>query len=180
MRIKKRIMVFLTAFLMLSYIQVEAAPSAKTLSVTRYQQEKTNWCWAASAKMLGKYFGKTKTQSQICQYVKGNTNNVGASNREITKAMEYATGKNSSITGNLTFTEIKSFIGDKGKPIGMSMAWNSGGGHVLVMKGYTSNQSVVLVDPAQGCTGGTYPLYKLINGTSIQSGTGYYDNSWTF
>ncbi len=109
MRIKKRIMVFLTAFLMLSYIQVEAAPSARTLSVTRYQQEKTNWCWAASAKMLGKYFGSTKTQSQICQYVKGNTNNVGASNSEITKAMEYATGKNCSITGNLTFTEIKSF-----------------------------------------------------------------------
>lgn len=33
--------------------------------------------------------------------------------------------------------KLSHFIGDKGKPIGMSMAWNSGGGHVLVMKGYT-------------------------------------------
>ena len=157
-----------------------AAPTSRTLSITWYEQKKSNWCLAATAQMLGKYYNGSKTQAQISEYVMGNsTNNSAATNTQVSKAIKYATGKNYILATPLTYNEIRSFIGDKSIPLGIRMVWSGVNGHILVMSGYNNTGSkVTLVDPASGCGKSSYDYYKLINGTKIQSGTGYYGNTW--
>lgn len=41
----------------MSCFPVLAEPSVASCNVTRYAQEKSNWCWAASSKMIGHYHG---------------------------------------------------------------------------------------------------------------------------
>jgi hypothetical protein len=50
--------------------------SANAVYVYRYQQEQTNWCWAASAQMIGHTMGRDVTQSAIVDYVLGTIANV--------------------------------------------------------------------------------------------------------
>ena len=57
------------------------------LNVIRYEQEKSNWCWAASIQMVGSYKTKYVSQESIVQYVKGNLNNTGANIEEIKKVL---------------------------------------------------------------------------------------------
>lgn len=151
--------------------------AAKTLNVTRYQQEKTNWCWAACAKMMGNYLGNGYSQSEICKNVKGNTNNNTASLDEVTSAIKYATGKTVTRSGIIALYTISRSI-DNNKPLVIRMQWNSGGGHVVVVSGY-NDAKVRLVDPASGCSTAWYTLSDLGSGTTIQSGTGSYTNTWT-
>lgn len=161
-------------------LSVLAAPTSRILSITRYEQKKSNWCWAATAQMLGKYYNSSKSQAKISEYVMGNsTNNSGATNTQVSKAIKYATGKNYTLATPLTYNEIKSFIGNKSMPLGIRMVWSGVKGHILVMSGYNNTGSkVTLVDPASGCGKKSYDYYKLVNGTKIQSGTGYYGNTW--
>ena len=62
------------------------------LNVIRYEQEKSNWCWAASIQMVGRYKTKYVSQESIVQYVKGNLNNTGANIEEIKKGIDYVSG----------------------------------------------------------------------------------------
>jgi hypothetical protein len=57
------------------------------LNVIRYEQKKSNWCWAASIQMVGRYKTKYVSQESIVQYVKGNLNNTGANIEEIKKVL---------------------------------------------------------------------------------------------
>lgn len=182
---KKKYPLFLGILLVVSmvFINVQgvyAAPTSAYLSMTRYEQEKSNWCWAATAQMLGKYYGKSYTQSQISTYVKGNsTNNATAMLAELTYAIKYATGKNWIVTTAATFDNIKGYIGDDSMPLGIRMQWLSEGGHYLVMCGYNGSTSkVTLIDPAVGCLTKSYNYDDLINEAKIESGTGYYSNTW--
>ena len=57
------------------------------LNVIRYEQKKSNWYWAASIQMVGRYKTKYVSQESIVQYVKGNLNNTGANIEEIKKVL---------------------------------------------------------------------------------------------
>lgn len=69
-----------------------------------YQQEKSNWCWAACAQMVAKGYGYTATQTAIVHNVKnledGDDDNLTGSPSEIKSAIEYATGNTHSCTGS--------------------------------------------------------------------------------
>lgn len=45
-------------------------PASYSLSMTRYAQGNSDWCWVATAKMIGKYFGYTHSQTSIVNHVK--------------------------------------------------------------------------------------------------------------
>ena len=57
--------------------------SANAVYLYRYQQEKTQWCWAASAQMIGHTLGRQVTQTDIVTQVKGMDINDGANDTEI-------------------------------------------------------------------------------------------------
>lgn len=158
-----------------------ATPASKNLNITRYQQVKTNWCWAAAAQMIGKYLGSSKTQYQISTKVKGNsTNNSAASDSEVVSGIRYAVGNSYDCyyVGPKLYGDLEVLLGDLEIPQGIGMQWNGGGGHVVVVEGYTNDRRLRLVDPANNCSKGKYYYTALVNGTTIQSGDGYYTQTY--
>lgn len=154
------------------------------LSVTRYQQEKDNWCWAASAQMIGKYkTGTAKTQSAIVTHVKGSTVNSGANTAEVQKALKYTTGKSTVyLEGVVGFGVLQGHL-QNGDPPYLSLVWNSGGGHGVVCSGTRTNngeQQIRVIDPwyNKGIKYFSYNGAK--NGTQFQSGYGSWVRTYSY
>lgn len=97
--------------------------SANAVYVYRYQQEQTNWCWAASAQMMGHTMGRDVTQSAIVDYVLGTIANVTSGDIENEKkAVNYATLRNTTLRRSaLSFAATKSEL-DTGEPIYIQLA----------------------------------------------------------
>ncbi len=76
---------------------------------------------------------------------------------------------NSKITQEDIVSEI-----DSNKPFSVSMQWDSGSGaHTIVCAGYNvNNNSIRIIDPAQGCGVNYYKYNDIIDGTTIKSGKG--------
>ncbi len=149
-------------------------PYSNSLSVVRSQQSYSNWCWAASSKMIGDYLGHYKSQSDIVTAVKGSAVNVGALGSEVCIALAYATDYSyyTSIITPPAISSIKSQI-DLCIPIMMRMDWTSGGSHNVVVKGYSDSTKLIVVDPGVGCSQiKSYEYSDLQNGVQILSGYG--------
>ena len=58
------------------------------------------------------------------------------------------------------------------------MQWYEGGGHIVVVEGYTNDRQLRLVDPGNNCSKKSYYYTALVNGTSIQLGDGYYNQTF--
>jgi hypothetical protein len=81
------------------YFTLTTATASFTLDVPLVGQEKSNWCWVATAKMAGEAYWKplnnytsparSVTQSQISQAVRGNTYNSAGSVSDSIRAISY-------------------------------------------------------------------------------------------
>lgn len=161
--------------LLFPLVEVNATPPySNSLSVVRSEQIQTNWCWAASAKMIGDFMGYTHSQSDIVTAVKGYIVNSGASDSEVISALSYATNSNYYILNEYrpAISTIRSKI-DSIKPIYMKMDWSNGVSHGVVVKGYNDYTQLIIVDPAMGCSQiKSYEYDALKCGTQILSGYG--------
>ncbi|MCQ2495157.1 MAG: C39 family peptidase [Lachnospiraceae bacterium] len=170
-----KLLSIIIALLVMPLQSVAATPPySNSLSVSRSQQEKSNWCWAACAKMVGNYMGYSRSQTNIVNYVKGSSADVGASASEVCSALAYATNNTyySSTIVPPSMSSIKSQI-DSAVPIVVRMDWTSGGSHNVVVKGYTDATKLIIVDPEVGCSGiMSYEYSDLQTGTWISSGHG--------
>ena len=158
------------------------------LSVSRKQQEKGNWCWAASAQMVGKYKNPSSsiTQTQIVQHIYILNVNWGGTHTGVKKSIEYITNKSATVQRQLGISQIDKEINDQNDPYVIYVNWNNTSsqlnGHYLVVRGLNKNTAKVnILDPAKGCTKTDlwYDGYKMSGAVSYQSGTGYYQNSIT-
>ena len=144
----------------LSIFAVGSSPAyatAKYLStVVPVKQAKSNWCWAASGEMVEKHFSGTLSQWANVDYIYPGENypNKAASIYQTDQAIDHfqRVGENGNITLNpLSFTAVKYQTNENG-PIVTFWAWYSGGGHVVVCRGYddASPGYVYWVDPGDG------------------------------
>ena len=176
---KKHSIIFLSILFSLLFF-ITSTVYAGTISVTRYEQERTNWCWVAVAKMMGKSVsGTTYTQSQICQKIKGSVTNSGCNSAEQYSAIKYTTGKSVAMYSQISYAQFNQEIDSQNTPVAIGMIWSSGGKHSLVVGGCGyGGQTLRLIDPAPNCGTAWYNYTSLCNGTTIQSGTGYYTETW--
>jgi len=148
--------------------------------ITRQQQEKTNWCWAASAVMAGTYHTTVpKTQSGAVQYAKGNTENVKGTMSDTIEALFYASNytKNGFSRGVLTYNTAASQI-DGNQMFLMRIKWDDGGGHIVVGAGYDhANNGIYVIDPWDHCISQFYNYNILITSVDLQSGTGKWNKT---
>lgn len=160
--------------------------SAATLDLTRVKQAKTNWCWAATSEMIGKYMNSssTRTQWDIVKHIKGSSYpNEGGSVSNIKTAIKYASVDTVTYKSGTTrsWSVHKSNI-DSGNPIAVWMSWdNNGGAHAVVCAGTKTSSGtnyLYIVDPWEDNTSEWYNYTSLKNGTSIQSGKGKYVTSF--
>lgn len=146
------------------------ANAATTLRISFVKQEKTNWCWAATALMTGKcvYPSAVANQTQIVGYVKGSPVNEPATVDETANGTWYVTNEQIGFSGmrsSLSFSKIKDYI-NKSRPI-QPLVNDGNSGHYYVIYGYNETSSgnyLYIVDPWDGY--GKYVLYSnFLNGT---------------
>lgn len=127
------------------------AYSMNVLYITRYQQENSNWCWAASIYMISKHvMGSSYSQSQIVTSVHGSAVNWGASISEAAYAMRVNTGfQTHPYTSPISYSTVESRI-NTNRPIYLGLNWNNGGGHAVFCDGY-NNYNLRIVDPWNTC-----------------------------
>lgn len=172
-RVKRLGTVLCTFFLVLT---ITTTAWAGNLSVTRYEQEGNNWCWAASAQMIGKYItGTLRSQSLICTYVMGGVSDITADLDQMKTALFYTTSKTVySSNSCLSLATTKSKI-DASRPFMARLKWSSGG-HAVVISGYTGS-SIRVIDPAKGCGTANFNYTQMTTGVRFQSGYGSWSHS---
>jgi len=150
------------------------------INIIRQAQEKTNWCWAASAVMVGTYYTDSdRGQKSTVFHVKKSWINQGGTENEEIEAIDYAskgTKKCNSISGNnLEFRGLRDKI-DANHPFLMRLRWNSGGGHAVVGAGYDQHLGKVWVIDPWGDTASQFYDYKgMIAGNyRFATGTGHF------
>lgn len=158
---------------------VLAVPTQYSISITRRAQQQSNWCWAATAQMIGSKYCTVKSQENIVKTIKGAVINKGGTDSDVASAIQYACDAKYSVKtkGVQTYSTVQSNIAGN-KLIGVKMEWNSGGVHAVVLTGYTTTGGVTLVDPAVNCGKANYSYNMLVSGTRIQSGTGKLSKMW--
>jgi hypothetical protein len=126
-------------------------PLVATVDVPTMPQQASNWCWAASGQMTMRFLGHDVSQcteannefamTGCCQNNSGGCNNGGWP--------EYAKyGFTTDRTSNkeLTWAQVQSQIYCAKKPFAFSWHWSSGGGHMMVVKGYLTVNGTQYVD----------------------------------
>lgn len=164
-------------------LSTRATGNYKFLSVTKYAQEKSNWCWAACAKMLGKYYtGVAMSQSDIVTYVQGSSsgNNLATGN-DTKKALTYATSRVVTFTGVQSYSAIENRIYVGEKPFCINVIKSNGIGHLHVVNGINglpASEQINLIDPSPNNGSKWYQYTALVNGTEFPFGTGTYEESY--
>jgi ABC-type bacteriocin/lantibiotic exporter with double-glycine peptidase domain len=139
-----------------------AVASAQTynLNVPLRVQEHSNWCWAGSSQMVLNFFGKTPSQcSEVnyalgINYACGNSTfnwNSNANQPNYTSAITSilnAWGVSASTVGVLSQSNSNSRI-NANRPYVLLWQWTGGGGHFVVVKGYSGNY-LYINDPWPG------------------------------
>jgi hypothetical protein len=170
------------------------APSAfaqwRTLSVPLTTQQHSQWCWAASSSAVLNYFGQAKQQCDIVNWAFGinyacgssyfnwnsyanQPNNIFGGGGSV-QGILYNGGVNSlAVNDYLSWAHITSDI-NSNHPFVMRYGWTSGGGHILVGRGYDiesdGSRYIYLMNPWPG-EGMTYASYNYAIGAS--------DHYWT-
>jgi len=135
--------------------------TTRVLSVPLYGQEVNNWCWAATCQMIMAYRGTSVPQCYqasytfypsyaltLCCYDPYKTStyycNNGATSSEMLNNLGRWGFYRSYYSGALSFANLQVQI-DANCPFDMNWGWASGGGHAMVVHGYSSCNNTVYV-----------------------------------
>ncbi len=157
------------ALLLAVVIATPAYATVKWLStVVPVKQAKSNWCWAASSEMVIKHYGGTANQWAVVNYIYPNQNypNYAASMSQTDQAIDHFQSHNGNISSSsLSFTAVK-YQTNNNSPIVAGWLWYTGGGHMVVIRGYddASPQYVYWCNPADGYGHKNYYSWFVDNG----------------
>lgn len=133
---------------------------AKTLNVPWIKQEQTQWCWAACADMVLHYYGNaTVRQCDLANWLFGLTAccqapGTSLCNRpcqiaDVCRVYNAWSIRCYSASGTVSFGALQFEI-DNDRPVESGIAWNGGGGHVVIVRGWYDNSRVYVNDPWYG------------------------------
>jgi hypothetical protein len=117
---------------------------SKSLSFAMQAQTQSNWCWSATATSVSHFYWWFSPWVQ-CTVVNAE---LGAHRRlqlagargvqraVVSRPGLTRTNNFVSITGPATFQQVRNEI-DAGRPVGARIGWNGGGGHFMVIYGYS-------------------------------------------
>jgi len=194
----KRICMMLVLFsLLVVFSSCKCKPAVVgSLAVTLHPQETSMWCWAASGQMVMDYLGNNVAQ---CTQANNRFNRNDCCDIDLCPNPDNghacATGGwpefdkygftfKKTTNAPLSWDDLRKQISNekycKKKPFAFTWAWDGGGGHMMVAKGYlTLNNTnyVVMLDPWAPCVGDeriiTYDDYD--DGAGYSHWNDYYD-----
>lgn len=117
---------------------------SKALGFDMQMQTQSNWCWAATSTSVSHFywFLSPWTQCKVANAELGRTDCCDATVPSACNVPWYLdralmrTNNFVSITGQVGFQQVRDEI-DAGRPVGARIGWNGGGGHFMVIYGYS-------------------------------------------
>ena len=119
--------------------------SSKQLAFNMQMQTQSNWCWAATATSVSHFYWWWSTWTQ-CRVANGELDHSDCCNTPVPSACNVPWYLDKALTrthkfvsimgGQAGFQAVKSEI-DAGRPVGARIGWNGGGGHFMVIYGYS-------------------------------------------
>ncbi len=123
------------------------------LSVPQYNQEKDQWCWNASSQMILAFCGYSYSQTEIANWAVGGQNIpnylFNSSDPNMHGCDEILSHFGSISSSGLDYAMSLSTLAnemDNSRPVMIAWAWDSGGGHAVVLCG-THDDTVHVNDP---------------------------------
>lgn len=161
----------------------------RTLNVPLVTQEHSEWCWAGSTKAILNYYGQTPSQCQIVNWAYGlnyacdnsvfewsssanQPNYMYGSNGSVQNILKNWGVSNTAYTKPSSWSSVVSDI-NANRPFVIRYGWTSGGGHIMVGRGYEIADGVnyiYIMNPWPG-EGQTYRTYSSAVSAS--------DHTWT-
>lgn len=112
------------------------------LNIRGIKQEQTNWCWAATSKIVLSYLGQADpTQSAIVTSVMGSPVNQGASFTQDRASLTNFGLTTTSVQSTISWATLKDNISGWYSPVKVGIYWSGGGGHARVIYGYYENSN---------------------------------------
>jgi hypothetical protein len=117
---------------------------SKRLFFNMQMQTQSNWCWAATSASVSHFFWFWSTWTQ-CRVANGELGHSDCCNSPVPSACNVPwyldkaltrTNNFVSITGQVSFQQVRDEI-NAGRPVGARIGWNGGGGHFMVIYGYS-------------------------------------------
>jgi len=117
---------------------------SKHLAFNMQAQTQSNWCWAATATSVSHFYWFFSSWTQ-CRVANGELSHNDCCNSPVPSACNVPwfldkaltrTKNFVSITGQVSFQQVRDEI-DAGRPVGARIGWNGGGGHFMVIYGYS-------------------------------------------
>lgn len=149
---------------------VYAYPTDASIGVKKVIQERTLWCWDACSVAVLDHYGINVSQNDFCTVVKGNVVNETATTAEVSTGLNHYGIDSKVISSGLSFSAIRAQVYNYDRPMIMCWIWNSGGGHMMVLEGYSidSTNYVSYMDPYDG-------QYHISTYSYVSNG---YDHDW--
>jgi hypothetical protein len=130
---------YTTALIMAVLTTTAATAAATQLPVPIIGQSQSNWCWAATGKMVMQYLGGGVSQCQQANdalFTSGCCQNPASCNQP---SYPHWSTYNFSVSKTpfgaaLTFGQLKAEI-DANRPVAFEWRWIGGGGHIMVATG---------------------------------------------
>jgi Papain-like cysteine protease AvrRpt2 len=119
--------------------------SSKQLAFNMQAQTQSNWCWAATATSVSHFYWLLSAWTQ-CLVANGELGLSNCCNSSVPAACNVPwyldraltrTNNFVSITGQVTFQQVRDEI-DAERPVGARIGWSGGGGHFMVIYGYST------------------------------------------
>jgi hypothetical protein len=119
--------------------------SSKQLAFTMQMQTQSNWCWAATSTSVSHFYWFWSTWTQ-CRVANGELAHSDCCDSPVPsacnvpwyldKALTRTHNFVSIIGQQASFQQVREEI-DAGRPVGARIGWNGGGGHFMVIYGYS-------------------------------------------
>jgi len=154
MKKAQRIIAAIVMALILTQSSALTLQAQRTLNVPMLRQLDTNWCWAASALMTGRFLHPfpTRTQQQIVAHIHGDVVNEPANVFQTTTATRFATHNTmgfQGLTRSVSFAQVRNHI-NVSLPV-QALVHRSGAiGHFYVINGFNepaSGAHIFVIDP---------------------------------
>ena len=136
--------------------------SEKIINVPQIKQEQLNWCWAACAEMVQRYYDGTATQqcefanelfcqTECCSKPSSSCCNKPCRKEDVSKLYSSKQIYSKFIKGIVPFSKLQSEI-NADRPIEVAYSWGDRGetGHLVIVRGWRidgKNEFVYVNDP---------------------------------
>ena len=142
---------------------------ARTLNVPQIAQEQRYWCWAACTDMVLHYYDNPDArqcefanwlfqQTQCCEDPTSPACDRGCYANQVAAVYGNWNILSAHIEGTVPFADLQAEI-DAGRPVEVAFYWTGGGGHVVIVRGWDTNETGPFVrvnDPHYGSVGVYY------------------------